>query len=183
MIRYMQAVFGAVEPRQWLWFGAGAAVLLVSDRLYSLRGHPVVQGRAVRCGIWKKLLLIYTGFILMITLFTRESSLQGTAAPVPFWSWAKVICNHNTMMLYQILLNMLLFVPFGGLLKLAYREIRLPVGWILGLLLSMAIEVCQLVFHLGLFEWDDMLHNSVGCLVGSATVKAILWVLTNKRQG
>lgn len=173
MIGYMQTVFSVIEPRQWLWFGVGVIILLVSDHLNNLVIRPIIQVKAIHFGIYGKLLMIYTGAILMVTLFIRESTLQSTVAPVPFWSWAEVVYNHNFAILYQILLNILLFVPFGGLLKMTFRKIRLSVGWLVGFLFSMAIEVCQLVFHLGLFEWDDMLHNSLGCLMGCVVVLAV----------
>lgn len=173
MIGYMQSVVSAIEPRQWLWFGVGVMILLVSDHLYNLIIRPIIRERAIIFGMHGKLLIIYTGAILMVTLFIRESTLQSTVAPVPFWSWAEVVYNHNFAILYQILLNILLFVPFGGLLKMTFRKIRLSVGWLVGFLFSMAIEVCQLVFHLGLFEWDDMLHNSLGCLMGCVVVLAV----------
>lgn len=35
-----------------------------------------------------------------------------------------------------------------------------------GLLISVCIEVVQLVFHRGLFEFDDMFHNTLGTLIG-----------------
>ena len=99
--------------------------------------------------------------------------MQSIVAPFPLWSWVEVYQKKSVGLLYDILLNILLFVPFGGLLKMTFRKIRLSVGWLLGLLLSMALEVCQLVFHLGLFEWDDMLHNSLGCLIGCVVVSAV----------
>ena len=71
------------------------------------------------------------------------------------------------------LLNVLLFIPFGVLFKMTFRKNGLLVGWLIGFLLSMVIESSQLVFHLGLFEWDDMLHNSLGCLIGLLVVEAI----------
>lgn len=180
MIGYMQAVFSTIEPRQWLWFGVGVIILLVSDHLYNLVIRPVVQGKTIHFGVSGKLLMMYSTLILLITLFTRESSLQQAIAFVPFWSWVEVIHNYNSAVLYQILLNILLFVPFGGLLKMTFRKIRLWVGWLVGCLFSMAIEVCQLVFHLGLFEWDDMLHNSFGCLIGCTFAAAILWLADNR---
>lgn len=48
------------------------------------------------------------------------------------------------------------------------------VGLVIGLLISGIIEVLQLVLCRGLFEWDDMIHNSFGCAVGVAVMKWIL---------
>ena len=173
VIGYMQAVLGAIELRQWLWFGVGAALAVLSDYLYNLLVCPVFNSKKIRLSVFCKAWVVYSGFVLFVTLFCRESSLQTTAAPVPLWSWVEVVANHDMGILHQILLNILLFVTFGGLLKMTFMKIRLSVGWLVGFGFSMAIELCQLVFHLGLFEWDDMLHNSLGCLIGCAVVSAV----------
>ena len=43
---------------------------------------------------------------------------------IPFWSWRKVIFEHDFMLLEENLLNMLLFVPIGGLLELCLKRIK-----------------------------------------------------------
>lgn len=35
-----------------------------------------------------------------------------------------------------------------------------------GVLIAAVIEVSQLVLARGLFEWDDMIHNGLGCMAG-----------------
>ena len=35
-----------------------------------------------------------------------------------------------------------------------------------GICVSACIEISQLIFLRGLFEWDDMIHNAFGCMVG-----------------
>ena len=74
--------------------------------------------------------------------------------------------------------NILIFMPFGFFLYLSKAS---PLSRITlrGFLLSLSVEVCQYVFYLGLFEWDDMLHNSLGCLMGAACGKFIktVWKL------
>ena len=173
MIEHARNVLAVIELQQWLWFGVGAVLVAKSDYLYNLLICPVFGGKKIRISVFCKALIVYTGFILLATLFCRESSLQAVAAPFPLWSWVEVYQRKNVGMLYDILLNILLFVPFGGLMKLACKQIRFPVGWLIGFLLSMVIESSQLVFHLGLFEWDDMLHNSLGCLIGCAVVSVV----------
>lgn len=37
---------------------------------------------------------------------------------------------------------------------------------LIGIVTSAMIETCQLVFYRGLFEWDDMIHNGIGCMIG-----------------
>lgn len=173
MIGYIQAVLSAIESVHWLWFGVGAVLVVMSDYLYNLLICPGFGGKKIRLSIFCKALVVYTGFILLATLFCRESSLQAAAAPFPLWSWVEVVRNHDMGILHQILLNVLLFIPFGVLFKMTFRKNGLLVGWLIGFLLSMVIESSQLVFHLGLFEWDDMLHNSLGCLLGFMAVEAV----------
>lgn len=39
-----------------------------------------------------------------------------------------------------------------------------------GVMISAVIETSQLVFMCGLFDWDDMIHNGLGCMVGCLVV-------------
>lgn len=43
-----------------------------------------------------------------------------------------------------------------------------------GVLISAVIETSQLVFMRGLFEWDDMIHNGLGCMVGCLVVDGVI---------
>ena len=36
----------------------------------------------------------------------------------------------------------------------------------MGIAVSSAIEISQLLFCRGLFEFDDIIHNSLGCMLG-----------------
>ena len=48
----------------------------------------------------------------------------------------------------------------------AGHKIKWRTAFFIGILISAVIEVSQLVFMRGLFEWDDMIHNGVGCMFG-----------------
>ena len=43
---------------------------------------------------------------------------------------------------------------------------KLIVSLSIGLLLSASIETIQLVSHRGLFEFDDIVHNTIGTAIG-----------------
>lgn len=68
--------------------------------------------------------------------------------------------------LISIVQNYVLFIPFGFLLCGAAKRPRTPPILLLGLLLSLFIEVTQLLLRLGWFEVDDILHNTLGTLLG-----------------
>ena len=64
-------------------------------------------------------------------------------------------------------LNILLFVPFGYLLPTQWK--RADRWWkvvLCGFVLSLLIELTQLVTHLGMFDLDDLMNNSLGAFLG-----------------
>ena len=72
----------------------------------------------------------------------------------------------------EIVLNYMLFIPLGCLLHLCFGEkfgLRVVIA---GLLLSVSIELIQLTFKIGVFEFDDMIGNTIGCLIGAVVGKA-----------
>ena len=72
----------------------------------------------------------------------------------PFWSWHQWQRQHE-----QIIANILMFIPVGFLL-------RKPRLIFIGFLFSAAVETIQLLTCTGLFEFDDMIHNTLGTLLG-----------------
>ena len=68
--------------------------------------------------------------------------------------------------LIGIVQNLILFMPFGFLLYAVTDQPRTSRILLLGFALSLAIELCQMLFHLGWFEVDDILHNVLGTYLG-----------------
>ncbi|MDO4838321.1 MAG: VanZ family protein [Clostridia bacterium] len=62
--------------------------------------------------------------------------------------------------------NIVLFLPFGFLMSGAYEHMDAGKILAFGFLLTLFIEVSQLVFRLGWFEVDDMIHNVFGTYAG-----------------
>lgn len=78
-----------------------------------------------------------------------------------FWSYRKAQSNGEISL--EIILNYLMFMPFEIMVSL-YLKGR----WALmtGLLFSIAIELLQFFMHRGLFEFDDIVGNTLGTLIG-----------------
>ena len=158
MIVYAKTILHSIDSRLWLLF-AIAAMLIWLPILIRRHGDCATRG-----------VITYALLILMVTLFSRECTHQRPPELLPLWSWLEVYSHRNWELLYQIILNVLLFFPLGVLLCCCkwIRKTTHPLLtiWLIGLGFSACIEVSQLLFHLGLFEWDDMIHNSIGCLIG-----------------
>lgn len=137
-----------------------------------------------RCVLYKRIkktqavsmlvLLIFCGIIFGSTVFTREPTVRSYEL-IPFWSWRKVVGSHDWKLLQENLLNCILLFPMGILLPLVFgRSVRPRDSFIAGFFVSAFIELCQLVFRRGLFEWDDMIHNGLGCMAGSICMNLLL---------
>lgn len=119
-------------------------------------------------------LLVYLGVVFASTVFTRMPTVRQYEL-IPFWSWYEVFVNHSRSLLVENLLNILLLLPAGVLLPIIFdRRLRPSMAFMMGALISAAIEVSQLILRRGLFEWDDMFHNGLGCMLGCLIVNAIM---------
>ena len=126
----------------------------------------VVWGVEGRKSIVRPILAAYILFILMQTVIGRKPGV-GRVELTPFWSY-----SHPELRM-EILLNYVLFVPLGLLLYLCFGEkygLRVVLA---GFLLSASVELIQLLFNIGLFEFDDMIGNTIGCLIGAVVGKLI----------
>ena len=103
------------------------------------------------------LLTGYTLVILGETVLLRVPSSGQHFQPQLFWSYRVWNVEKG-----QIIANILAFVPLGFLAGCLWKW----KGIIAGIVLSMAIELLQLLSQRGLCEFDDILHNTLGTLIG-----------------
>lgn len=143
--------YNSLPAYWWLW-------LIVVDLVVWL-----IDGRRVTP---RPLLAAYILFILMETIIGRKVGVERVEL-VPFWSY-----SHPELRM-EIILNYILFMPLGVLLYLCFGEklgLRVVIA---GFLLSALIELIQLTFKIGVFEFDDMIGNTIGCLIRAVVGKLI----------
>lgn len=152
--------------KQWsryeiLFFGLVLTVVCIGMAVCVYRKKlRIIQALAVVA------LVVFLGIVFGSTVFTRIGTVRQYEL-LPFWSWREVICNHDRELLKENLLNFILLLPAGILLPLiANHKIKWYQALLIGILMSATIELSQLIFMRGLFEWDDMIHNGLGCMAG-----------------
>lgn len=119
------------------------------------------------------LLLAFLGIVFESTVFTR-TTIRRQAELVPFWSWKAIIRYHDRELLKEDLLNCILLLPVGVLLPFVRNKVtKARDAFVAGFLISLCIETSQLILARGLFEWDDMIHNAFGCMVGCILVNQL----------
>ena len=81
---------------------------------------------------------------------------------MPFHSYVEILKGERRPLLENIG-NIALFIPLGVALKWSgVRDVKKA-----GLLASFLIEVLQFTFALGTFECDDLIHNTLGAVIGA----------------
>ena len=105
---------------------------------------------------------LYIGVILFITIIGRESHPSQTSKLIPLSSYIRFQDVHIR---WQIYMNIFLFIPLGYLIPFASKKTFLQT-LVFGCCLSIGIELLQFIFALGLCETDDVIHNTLGCIIG-----------------
>ncbi len=106
-------------------------------------------------------LAAYTCGIICLTVAGR-SSYQRQINLTPLWTYR---LTSDPQYRWQGYMNVFLFVPFGFLLPFATKRNFLQ-SILIGFLFSAGIEAAQYVFYLGMCEFDDMFHNTLGTALG-----------------
>ena len=108
------------------------------------------------------LLTMYLLFIAYMTLMNRAEG-ENRANLQLFWSYRQFLSSSSLRL--EILHNIWLFVPLGAIL---YRLIPGWLPWVLPFVLSALIEVIQYRSGIGLAEYDDIVSNTLGGILGAA---------------
>lgn len=119
---------------------------------------------------WGLLLIEVIFIIYCFTLIFRTSNSDGKYNIIPFWSY-RAILDGQTFLLAENIMNVLVFIPIGLLMGLGFCKWswRKTIG--IGCLISVSIELLQLLTKRGFCETDDVIHNTLGCMIGYILVK------------
>lgn len=121
-----------------------------------------------------EILFVFVMLVLASTVFTRTPNSMYTYKLMPFWSWVEA-ASGDLEYLQEIVLNIILFLPGGVLLPFVFhKKILLRYSFFAGVLSSFVIECSQLIFCRGLFEWDDIIDNSIGAMIGCIIANQIV---------
>lgn len=150
-------------------FNAVPSILYVSLLLVFAIGIVVIPcvldtKRAFR--LFSKLLLVeYAILLFSSTVLFRDVREDCSYNLKLFWSYSEFL-NGNLYLIAENLLNIIAFIPVGLLLGLSFVNIKWWKVLLLAIGISLSIEVAQLLLSKGFAELDDVMHNSIGALLG-----------------
>lgn len=133
------------------------------------------------CFICYMILLVY--FLFFSEDYGRDNPYETYKYNFELFAEIKRYWNNqeqigSTLFLINLVGNVAVFVPFGFLVPVLYREQRKGVTYrghyfrsfffvtLLGFLFSLCIEFVQLVTKVGCFDVDDLFLNTVGVVIG-----------------
>ncbi len=128
-------------------------------------------------------LIAYLGVVLSITIFRRaEGSREGIIHLDMILGFGIRTGQPSKWIGTFSAFNILLFVPLGALIFLFFKEKKALRGvgltTLIGALISLTIEVTQLITGRGMFEVSDLLTNTMGSFIGAF----IVWLIVKSHK-
>ena len=111
------------------------------------------------------LLLEYIFLLFCSTVIFRVASQSRTYDFHPLWSY-KAIQDGRVELLSENIMNVIVFIPIGLLLGCAFKQTTWWKALLIGCSISVTIEALQFFLMRGFSEVDDVMHNTLGCLIG-----------------
>lgn len=166
--------------RLCLMAGAGAIVLYLAG--YFILYRRLMHGEkrlTLGQGTFMFLLFMYLGLVLIATLLTRGGyGYRGVNLSL-FITYRDAWNSFSARAWRFIILNILMFVPIGFLLPLAFTTCKkFWFTYLTGALITILIEGKQYVSSQGIFEISDIIHNVLGCMIGYG-----MWMLVHTIYG
>ena len=134
--------------------------------------------KEVRTGFkWSSVLLLieYVFLVFCSTVIFRPTGETRQYDFHPFWSYDRPeLLVENTM-------NVVVFIPVGLLLGSAFKQMTWWKALLIGCSISITIEALQFWFMKGFSELDDVMHNTVGCIMGYIIYSILVRIFTNTK--
>lgn len=144
------------------WMIVAGVISVLSPFILVYIGYQLKNQVAI-LKTWKRVLLLaYMSVIIYVTLFMRVQYQLRSINLRPFWSYAFL---YRPDIRWQIYMNIFLFIPFGFILRWNYNLGIFHI-FLIGMAFSGVMEAVQYIFGLGMCEIDDVIHNTIGSMLG-----------------
>ena len=133
----------------------------------------LISWKGLRRGIelMGRLMLTEAVFVIYYsTLIYRQTNSVMTYNLHPFWSY-RAIWNGTSFLIAENVMNVLAFIPIGLLIGVGFPKWSWCRAIGFGCLISVSIEFLQYFFRRGFSEFDDVFHNTFGCVIGYGIVE------------
>lgn len=174
---HLMIAYAKVNKHDYIWIVLFASVILVLLFVTQKKRMPknASKKRSWFCDVCFSL---ECAFIYVMTLFARDT-VEGTWSMWrPLQSYRMVWSTGDVELFLQIVINIIMLVPFGFLLPCCFMKFNKC--WEIVLMTfsgSLMIELLQAFLQIGLFETDDIINNVFGASIGYG-----IYTLIKKRK-
>lgn len=163
-----------------LW-GSGAG-LISTTVLYFIASFKKIKNLTKANYFCTFILPLYL-VILFGVFFADRGYYSGYKLSVPFSSYAAAMNEKSMYLLSNIILHFVVMMPLGFLLPtLIKRWASFGKVISIGFLFSVLVEFIQLITHKGLFSFDDIIGNVIGCAIGFGVFCFVRYVFRKAKK-
>ncbi len=167
----MNIIDSFVHEYSQVHYGWACVIAILSFVIYVFVARRTQKNKGkhtpLRTYIEGVVIALYIAIILGGTLLNRTVGTQYETEWMPFWSYWDTFVKGDKYLWRQMLYNVIIFIPWGILFPIAFDKMKGgKVVVCSAAIFSVAIELCQLLFRCGLFEFDDIFHNTLGAAIG-----------------
>ena len=127
------------------------------------------------------LLSLYIVVLLYYTVVGRYSHEEYGYQIHIFYSYRFLLEQFDFQSMRQFVINLFMLVPVGFLLSVIIKgKAKYVIVFVLCLLLTVFIESMQLLTKCGSFEFDDIISNMIGAVIGILIYALIHWITHQK---
>ncbi len=131
-----------------LFFALGSTFLLIRNKKKAIPS------------IFALLLSEYIIVVYCSTVLFRAAKDLRKYDLTPFWSYDR------PDLFVENIMNIVAFVPIGILLGCSFHNVTWWKTLLIGISISVSIEISQFYLMRGFSEIDDVMHNTFGCVIG-----------------
>ncbi len=162
--------------QQYFLLGIIGVVIIIGVFLigYFLIYKKIMKGtkklNAGKVGLWS-IFLIYIIIVLGATIGTRSSGWFGGVNLHLFSSYKDAWNSFSLGEWRNLIFNILMFVPLGFMLPFLFKKCeKWYITYFVGFVATLFIEILQFISKRGIFELDDIVNNTLGCIIGYGIV-------------
>lgn len=121
------------------------------------------------------LLADYIVFLIFSTILFRSENAVAGCKLMPFWTYIEILSGKDHLAM-EVILNILVFIPIGLLSSSLFKRGVIVKTLSIGLSVSLIIELGQFIFGKGIAEIDDVIHNTLGTVIGYIITQSVVWI-------
>ncbi len=149
-------------------------LLSVCGIIFALYRHSI-DGFSFLRNAFRCILGGYLFFIFCATILFRDKLVDSEPILRPLWSYGVLYSK----LLAEIILNILMFIPVGFVISVSLKRKNILTIMGIGCGISLTIEILQFITKRGIFNIDDIIHNTLGCAIGYGVYRLCNTILIN----